>query len=203
MKIIVGLGNPGSHYRLNRHNIGFRCIDHIADKFSIPIKKRLYNSDTGQGNIDGCEVLLARPRTYVNLSGDAVACLLDKFHVKPGELIVIHDDLDLPAGRIRLRLGGGSGGHRGVKSTIDCIGSPEFNRVRIGISRPGNKGSRYADEDEIVDYVLGNFPPEEKEVIQTAVASVAEAVECILKEGMETAMNKFNKRGAGRNQQDS
>ena len=197
MKIIVGLGNPGSHYRLNRHNIGFRCIDHIADKFSIPVKKRLCRSDTGQGSIAGCEVLLARPRTYVNLSGEAIACMLDKFHVKPADLIVIHDDLDLPTGRIRLRLGGKSGGHRGIKSTIDCIGSPEFNRVRIGISRPGDKGSRYADEDEIVDYVLGDFPPDEEDVIKTAVANVAEAVECLLKDGLATAMNRFNRRGAG------
>jgi PTH1 family peptidyl-tRNA hydrolase len=197
MKIIVGLGNPGNHYRLNRHNIGFRCIDHIADRFSIPVKKRLCKSDTGQGNIAGCEVLLARPRTYVNLSGEAINSLLDKFHAKPGDLIVIHDDLDLPTGRIRLRLGGGSGGHRGIKSTIDCVGSKDFNRVRIGISRPGNKGSRYADEDEIVDYVLGDFPRDEEDIIKTAVASVAEAVECILTDGMEIAMNRFNRRGAG------
>jgi len=197
MKIIVGLGNPGSHYRLNRHNIGFRCIDYMADKFSIPVKRRLCKSDAGQGEIAGCEVLLARPRTFVNLSGEAISCLLDKFHVKPAELIVIHDDLDLPTGRIRLRLGGKSGGHRGIKSAIDCIGSPEFNRVRIGISRPGNKGSRYADEDEIVDYVLGDFPPDEEDITNTAVANVAEAVECILTDGIETAMNRFNRRGAG------
>ncbi len=194
MKIIVGLGNPGSHYRLNRHNIGFRCIDDLADKFSIPVRKRLCRSDTGQGNIAGCEVLLARPRTYVNLSGEAISCLLDKFHARPEDLIVIHDDLDLPVGRIRLRLGGGSGGHRGIRSAIDCLGSPDFNRVRIGISRPGNKGSRYKDEDEIVDYVLGDFPPDEKDIIKTAVANVAEAVESILTDGLETAMNKFNRR---------
>ena len=197
MKIIVGLGNPGSHYRLNRHNIGFRCIDYIADKFSISVKKKLCRSDTGQGSIAGCEVLLAKPRTYVNLSGEAIACLLDKFHTNPGELIVIHDDLDLPTGRIRLRLGGKSGGHRGIRSAIDCIGSADFNRVRIGISRPGNKGSRYADEDEIVDYVLGDFPPEAEDIVKTAVAGVAEAVECLLTDGLESAMNRFNRRGAG------
>jgi len=194
MKIIAGLGNPGSHYRLNRHNIGFRCIDYIADKFSIPIKKRLCKSDTGQGSIAGCEVLLIKPRTYVNLSGEAIACLLDKFCAKPVDLIVIHDDLDLPVGRIRLRLGGKSGGHRGIRSTIDCLGSPDFNRVRIGISRPGNRGSRYADEDEIVDYVLGDFPPEEADIVQTAVTNVAEAVECLLTDGLETAMTRFNRR---------
>lgn len=197
MNIIVGLGNHGSHYRLNRHNIGFRCIDYIADQFSIPVKKRLCNSDTGQGNIAGCEVLLVKPRTYVNLSGEAIACLLDKFHVKPVNLIVIHDDLDLPTGRIRLRLGGKSGGHRGIRSIIDCTNSGEFNRVRIGISRPANTGSRHGDEDEIVDYVLGDFPLQEEEIVKTAVASVAEAVECILTDGIETAMNRFNRRGPG------
>jgi PTH1 family peptidyl-tRNA hydrolase len=197
MKIIVGLGNPGSHYRLNRHNIGFRCIDYIADKFSIPIGKRLCKSDTGQGSIAGCDVLLARPRTYVNLSGEAISCLLDKFHAKPADLIVIHDDLDLPVGRIRLRLGGKSGGHRGIRSTIDCIGSPDFNRVRLGISRPANSGSRHGDEDEIVDYVLGDFPADEADIIKTAVANVAEAVECLLADGLEATMNRFNKRGTG------
>jgi PTH1 family peptidyl-tRNA hydrolase len=197
MKIIVGLGNPGSHYRLNRHNIGFRCIDYIADKFFIPVKKRLCKSDTGQGSIAGCEVLLVKPLTYVNLSGEAVARLLEKFHSKPGDLVVIHDDLDLPVGRIRLRLGGKSGGHRGIRSTIDCIGSQDFNRVRIGISRPANSGSRHGDEDEIVDYVLGDFPADEEDIIKTAVANVAEAVECLITDGLETAMNRFNKRGAG------
>ena len=197
MKIIVGLGNPGRHYRLNRHNIGFRCIDHIADRYSIPVKKRLCRSDIGQGSIAGCEVLLAKPRTYVNLSGEAINCLLDKFHTEPGDLVVIHDDLDLPTGRIRLRLGGKSGGHRGIKSIIDCIGSPDFNRVRIGISRPGHEGSRYGDEDEIVDYVLGDFSPQEEDIIQSSVASVAEAVERILTDGIEIAMNRFNRRGAG------
>ena len=191
MKIIVGLGNPGSHYRLNRHNIGFRCIDYIADKFSIPVKKRLCKSDIGQGSIAGCEVLLARPRTYVNLSGEAISCLLDKFHAKPADLIVIHDDLDLPVGRIRLRLGGKSGGHRGIRSTIDCLGSQEFSRVRLGISRPANSGSRHGDEDEIVDYVLGDFPADEADIIKTAVANVAEAVESILADGLETAMTRF------------
>lgn len=197
MKIIVGLGNPGNHYRLNRHNIGFRCIDHIAGKFSIPVKKRLCRSDTGQGSIAGCEVLLVKPMTYVNLSGEAIACLLDKFRAGPGDLTVIHDDLDLPTGRIRLRLGGKSGGHGGIRSTIDCIGSPDFNRIRIGISRPANTGSRHGDEDEIVEYVLGDFPPEEEDLIKTTMASVAEAVECLLTDGLETAMNRFNRRGTG------
>lgn len=197
MKIIVGLGNPGSRYRLNRHNIGFHCIDYIADKYSIPVRKRLCKSDTGQGSIAGCDVVLAKPMTYVNLSGEAVARLLDKFHAKPGDLVVIYDDLDLPTGRIRIRLGGKSGGHRGIKSIIDAIGSPDFNRIRIGISRPDNTGGRHGDEDEVVDYVLGDFPPGEEAIIKTALAGVADAAECLLTEGLETAMNRYNRRGAG------
>lgn len=197
MKIIVGLGNPGSRYRLNRHNIGFHCIDYIAGKYAIPVKKRLCKSETGQDSIAGCDTVLAKPMTYVNLSGEAVARLLDKFNAKPGDLVVIHDDLDLPTGRIRLRLGGKSGGHRGIKSIIDSIGSPDFNRVRIGVSRPDNTGSRHGDEDDIVDYVLGDFPPEEEDTIKTAVASVADAVECLITEGLEAAMNRFNRRGTG------
>ena len=195
MKIIIGLGNTGKHYQNNRHNVGFRCIDHIADKYSIPLKKRLCQSDIGQGTIAGCEVLLAKPRTFVNLSGNAVEGLLTKFKAEPGDLLVVHDDLDLPSGRIRVKLGGKSGGHRGIKSIIDSIGSQDFCRIRIGISRPDNESSQYRDEDEIVDYVLSDFTSGEEEIIQPAVARVADTIECILAEGIAIAMNKYNRRG--------
>lgn len=195
MKIIVGLGNPGSKYKNNRHNIGFRSIDFIVEKCSIPINKRLCQSDTGRGAMAGEEVMLVKPRTFVNLSGEAVSCLMDKFHIDPDDLLIIHDDLDLPTGRLRLRLGGRSGGHRGIKSIIKCIGSEHFYRVRIGISRPENTLTRSTSEDEIIDYVLGNFSPAEEELIQPALARAAEAIECILREGMASAMNIFNRRG--------
>ncbi|MGA2367650.1 MAG: aminoacyl-tRNA hydrolase [Dehalococcoidia bacterium] len=194
MKIIVGLGNPGSKYKNNRHNIGFRCIDFIAEKCSIPVKKRLCQSDTGRGVIAGEEVLLVKPHTFVNLSGDSVACLLDKFHADLGDLLVIHDDLDLPTGRLRLRLGGRSGGHRGIKSIINCTGGQDFYRIRIGISRPDNTTSRLKDEDDIIDYVLGDFSSTEEGLIQPALASAAEAISCILAEGMTAAMNRYNRR---------
>ncbi|MHB8085724.1 MAG: aminoacyl-tRNA hydrolase [Dehalococcoidia bacterium] len=193
MKIIVGLGNPGNKYKNNRHNIGFRCIDFITEKCTIPVNKRNCQSDTGRGVMAGEEVMLVKPRTFVNLSGEAVSCLMDKFHVDPDDLIVIHDDLDLPTGRLRLRLGGRSGGHRGIKSIIDCIGSEDFYRVRIGISRPENTSPRSTNEDDIIDYVLGNFAPVEEELIQPALDSAAEAISCIITEGMTTAMNRYNR----------
>jgi peptidyl-tRNA hydrolase, PTH1 family len=194
MKIIIGLGNPGSQYRYNRHNVGFRCIDQLAEKHGIKLKKVLCQSDTGRGEIDGTEVLLAKPRTFVNLSGNSALCLLDKMNCSSEELLVIHDDLDLPTGRLRIRLGGKSGGHRGIRSIIDRLGGEDFYRVRIGISRPPRADSKTYYEDEIVDYVLGNPSPQEEDLIQPAVDNACEAVESILAEGITAAMNKFNKR---------
>jgi PTH1 family peptidyl-tRNA hydrolase len=196
MKVIIGLGNPGKEYRLNRHNAGFHCIDRLADGNSIKLKTKLCQSLTGTGRIAGEDVVLARPATFVNLSGNAAASLLKRFKCTPQDLIVIHDDLDLPTGRIRVRLGGSSGGHRGIKSIIQAVGSQDFNRVRIGISRP-MLGPRDDYESEIVDYVLGNFSREEDELIQPALDLACEAVSVILEEGIEAAMNRFNRRRAG------
>ncbi|MDD5311864.1 MAG: aminoacyl-tRNA hydrolase [Dehalococcoidia bacterium] len=194
MKIIVGLGNPGKHYKGNRHNVGFHCIDYLADKYSIPLKKRTCQSDIGQGIIADCQVILAKPRTFVNLSGNAVSCLLDKYKANAADLIVIHDDLDLGTGRMRLKLGGRSGGHRGVNSIISCLGTQDFHRVRVGISRPASETGRSRDEDEIVDYVLSDFTVEEEEIINSAISASAEAIKCLISEGIETAMNRYNKR---------
>jgi PTH1 family peptidyl-tRNA hydrolase len=165
----------------------------MADQYSIALKKRTCQSDTGQGIIADCQVILAKPRTFVNLSGNAVSCLLDKYKADADDLIVIHDDMDLSTGRIRLKLDGRSGGHKGVKSIIDCIGTQDFYRVRIGISRPIAENSRYRDEDEIVEYVLSDFTQEEEEIIKPAVVSVAEAIECVLMDGIDMAMNRYNK----------
>ena len=193
MNIIIGLGNPGSQYRSNRHNVGFRCIDQLADKHSIKVKKVWCESDTGKGEIAGKDVLLAKPRTFVNLSGNAALCLLNKSNCTSEELLVIHDDLDLPTGRLRIRLGGKSGGHRGIRSIIDRLGDEDFYRIRIGISRPPRDSSSTYYGDEIVDYVLGNLGPQEEELMQSAIDRACEAVECILSEGITAAMNKYNK----------
>jgi PTH1 family peptidyl-tRNA hydrolase len=134
-----------------------------------------------------------KPRTFVNLSGNAASCLLRKYKCEPSDLIVVHDDLDLPAGRLRIRLGGKSGGHRGLKSIISCTGTEEFARVRIGISRPDHShGSSY--EDAIVDYVLGDLSAQEEELISPAIESACEAIKVLLTEGLEAAMNKYNRR---------
>jgi len=194
MKIIMGLGNPGRQYQHNRHNVGFHCIDRLVERHSIKIKTRLCQSQTGTGQIEGEEVVLARPSTFVNLSGNAASGLLKRFGCSPQDLIVIHDDLDLPTGRIRVRLGGGSGGHRGIKSIIHEIDSRDFNRVRIGISRPFANRSDDNYENEIVDYVLGDFDHKENELIQPALDLACDAAAAILAEGIVSAMNKFNRR---------
>jgi peptidyl-tRNA hydrolase, PTH1 family len=193
MKLIVGLGNPGSKYSHNRHNTGFYAVDFLASRHSINIKQNECHSTTGKGEIAGNEVVLAKPKTYVNASGEAVAALMSKYRVKPEEIVVIYDDLDMPLGRTRVRRDGSSGGHNGLKSIIAETGSLQFNRLKIGIGRPDEGRSERASEDEIVGYVLSDFTPAEVAVFKETLPVAALAVETILAEGIEAAMNKFNK----------
>ena len=188
MKLIVGLGNPGKAYAGNRHNVGFQCIDRFAGEHRIPVRERRLRLKPlravfGRGEVEGTPVVLAKPRTFMNLSGKAVAQLVRRFGVAPDDLIVIHDDMDLPPGKLRIRPGGSAGGHKGVASIIDSLGTDGFARVRIGIGRP--------DGDE-VSYVLGSFTAEEKDTVTEAVGRAAEAVRCILSDGIEAAMNRYN-----------
>ncbi len=193
MKLIVGLGNPGKAYAHNRHNIGFRCVNFLSRHHSIPLKKNECRSQTGSGKIAGTPVLLAKPKTFVNLSGEAVSRLMKKHSVVIDDVIVIHDDLDLPLGKLRIRKGGRSGGHKGVNSIIASVGNSDFCRIKVGIGRPVTPdGLLITDEKVIVDYVLGDFTPEEEEAIKPIIARVAEAVECLLTEGLTAAMNRFN-----------
>jgi PTH1 family peptidyl-tRNA hydrolase len=193
MKLIVGLGNPGKTYAHNRHNIGFRCLNHLARLHSIQVKKHQCQSQTGSGRIAGGEVLLAKPKTFVNLSGEAVGPLMRRYKIKANDLIVIYDDLDLPLGKLRLRPGGSAGGHKGIKSIISALGSNDFCRIKVGIGRPTKEdGTVIADEDAIVNYVLSDFTPHEEAVIKPAIDTVAGAIDCILTEGIVAAMNKFN-----------
>jgi PTH1 family peptidyl-tRNA hydrolase len=188
MKLIVGLGNPGSRYSGTRHNIGFNCIGHFARRYGIKWDRKLANARTGRGFACGEDLVLARPQTYMNLSGSSVARLLHRFKLKPQELILIHDDLDLTFGRIRMRQGGGSGGHNGVSSIIDNLGGErDFIRLRFGIGRPAS-----ANEDDIVDYVLSPFPPDERTQLHDLVERAVDALCCLLEEGLEAAMNRFN-----------
>ena len=194
MKLIVGLGNPGRTYAHNRHNIGFRCLNYFAKLHSIRFERRQCRARIGIGEISGSRLLLAKPHTFVNLSGKAVACLTSKYNIPSSDLLVICDDLDLPLGKIRLRPSGGSGGHKGMKSIISALGSNDFPRIRVGIGRPTlPEGAANTDEDAIVNYVLSDFSPqEEAEIIKSAIATVAEAIDCFLTQGVEAAMSKFN-----------
>lgn len=193
MKLIVGLGNPGRTYAHNRHNIGFRCLNYLAKTQSIPIKQRQCQSQVGIGRIAGIDLVLAKPQTFVNNSGKAVSSLVNRYHIPLTDLIIIHDDLDLPSGKIRLRRGGSSGGHKGVESIISAVKGQDFSRIRVGIGRPVQTGGQPAtEEDIIVRYVLSDFTPQEEKIIKPAIARVAEAVYCVLTEGIDIAMNRFN-----------
>jgi PTH1 family peptidyl-tRNA hydrolase len=191
MKLIVGLGNPGYLYARHRHNIGFMCVGHLGKLFRISFDRKQGNARTGMGAIARNNVILARPQTYMNASGESVSVLMKKLNISPADLIVIHDDLDLPVGKIRLRLGGGSGGHKGIESIIQRLGTRDFNRVRVGIGRP-DADSDTAKEEAVISYVLSDFTPEEKEIIDTAIPQACEAVAAILAEGITEAMNKYN-----------
>jgi len=191
MKLIVGLGNPGFLYSRNRHNVGFMCVSHLARVNKITFDRKQGQARTGIGNIAGSRVVLARPQTYMNASGESVSALLRKLDLTPSDLIVIHDDLDLPPGKIRLRLGGSSGGHKGIDSIIARIDTQDFYRVRVGIGRP-DTGEDAAKEDAVISYVLADFTPEEKKIIDTVIPQVSEAIICLLAEGLTAAMNKYN-----------
>jgi PTH1 family peptidyl-tRNA hydrolase len=191
LKLIVGLGNPGFLYARNRHNVGFMCVSHLARQQKIRFDRKQGHARTGIGNIAGYKAVLARPQTYMNASGESVSALMKKLNVKPADLIVIHDDLDLPPGKIRLRLGGGSGGHRGIDSIIARIGTPDFYRVRVGIGRP-DTAENPAKEEVVIAYVLNDFTPEERKIIDETIPRVSQAVFYLLKEGLTAAMNRYN-----------
>lgn len=191
MKLIVGLGNPGKEYALNRHNIGFICLDFLANKYRIKFDKKQCKAKTGTGVIAENEVILAKPQTYMNASGQSVVLLLQKYNIiNPADVMVIHDDLDLPLGKIRIRQGSSSAGHKGVESIIIALNSKDFIRIRIGIGRP--EASSIYTQSEIIDYVLGDFTPDEMKIVESISEKVSEAVFFLLKEGLIAAMNKFN-----------
>jgi PTH1 family peptidyl-tRNA hydrolase len=193
MKLIVGLGNPGYLYTHNRHNVGFMSVGQLAKEQKIRFDKKQGQARTGMGIIAGNRVVIARPQTFMNASGQSVSALVKKLNVKPDDLIVIHDDLDLPIGKIRLRFGGSSGGHKGIESIIARLGSRDFHRVRIGIGRPEKPAeSQEEREQAVISYVLSNFSDEEKKTIDKALPAVSEAVIYLLEHGIEAAMNKYN-----------
>lgn len=183
--VIVGLGNPGSEYAQTRHNVGFWCVDRIARAHSIALSRSHRTVLAGEGVMEGHRVALAKPRTYVNRSGQAITYLLARYKVSPQELLVIYDDMALPLGKVRMRTKGSAGGHNGVQSVIEALGTQEFPRLRVGIGQPP-AGS------EPVAYVLGTMSPEERKEANEAVERVAQAVAALLAEGITVAMDRFN-----------
>lgn len=193
MKLIIGLGNPGRIYAHNRHNIGFMCLNHFAKTQGIHFDKKQGLARTGVGEAAGNELIVARPQTHMNLSGQSVSRLVKKFKISLDDLIVIHDDLDLPLGKIRITQGSSSGGHKGVDSIITHLGSPDFLRIRVGIGRPPIVESSAKDKEaEIIGYVLSDFTSEEKKTMTQVISKVSDAILCLLSEGVTTAMNKYN-----------
>jgi len=188
MKLIVGLGNPGRRYRETRHNVGWEVISRLARRARIAVDEEDGFSDVGRGSIGGTRVILARPQTYVNVSGEAVRDLRRHHRLRPQDIVVVVDDLDLPLGRLRLRASGSAGGHNGLKSIIEALGTTEFPRLRVGIGRP-------AEGVDPADHVLTRFTSDEQAVVDAALDRAAEAIETAITEGIETAMNRFNPGG--------
>lgn len=185
MKLIVGLGNPGRQYDKTRHNIGFEVIDELSKRFDIPLDQAKHKGVYGIGHAGGEKIILLKPLTYMNLSGESIRATMDYYDMDIEDLLVIYDDLDLPTGKIRLRQKGSAGGHNGIKSTIAHTGTQEFKRIKVGISRPQNGMA-------ITDWVLGRFTAEEQEEMSEAVVKSADACEAWTKKPFLEVMNTFN-----------
>ncbi len=186
MFLIAGLGNPGRQYEKTRHNMGFDTIDELIERHRIPQGGIAHKAMYGKGMIAGEKVLAVKPLTYMNLSGEAIREYVNYYKMDPEtELIVIYDDIDLEPGQIRIRKKGSAGGHNGIKSIIAQIGTQNFYRVKVGV---GAKPKGW----DLADYVLGRFSPEERELVDKAICDAADAVEMILKDGIEAAMNHYN-----------
>ncbi|MFZ7104732.1 MAG: aminoacyl-tRNA hydrolase [Peptococcaceae bacterium] len=184
--MIVGLGNPGRKYAKTRHNVGFEVIDKIAGQLNIKVDKKQGQSLVQTGFWEGKKILLVKPQTYMNLSGQAVYELINFYQDQIKDFIIIHDDLDLPVGRLRFKTDGGSGGHNGIKSIVQHLHSQEFDRLKLGIGR--------AQFQDVKDYVLTAFSKDEEKDIMEGVAASVEGIETWLTEGMEKAMNIFNQK---------
>ncbi len=183
MKIIVGLGNPGQKYANTRHNVGFMVLDHLSANLNTAINKSKFNALIGESYIGQERVILVKPQTYMNLSGEAVGALARWYKVNPSDVIVVYDDMDLPLGKLRIRPKGGAGGHNGMKSIIAHLGTTEFPRIRIGIGR---------SEKDAVNYVLGNFNQQEFDIINNVITKAVESLQVWVRQDINAAMNKYN-----------
>jgi PTH1 family peptidyl-tRNA hydrolase len=184
--LVVGLGNPGPKYADNRHNVGFRCVERLAVVHGLSFSRRQKRALIALGTLRQRPVILAKPRTFMNRSGYAVASLVNFYRVPVERLLVVHDDLDLPLGSTRMRPSGGAGGHRGVRSIINQLGSRDFPRLRIGIGRPPGRM-------DPADYVLQDFSSDEEPLVEEALEQAVAAIETWLAEGIDEAMSRYNR----------
>jgi PTH1 family peptidyl-tRNA hydrolase len=183
--LIIGLGNPGKSYRLTKHNTGFRVVDRFAEKKGIKIKRRLGKMQVGEGRIGTERVVIAKPLAYMNRSGSVVKKLIGELGISLDHLVVVHDDLDLAIGRVKIKKAGGHGGHKGVRSIIEQVGSPNFLRVKVGIDKPQNP-------EEGADYVLSPFDDEQLPLAEESIKQASEAIEAVIVSGKDEAMSRYN-----------
>ncbi len=184
--LLVCLGNPGDQYENTRHNVGWMVADEVADRQNAPIQRLKFKALTNILTISGEKVLVMKPVTYMNLSGEAVRPAADFYKVPPEHILVVSDDTALAVGRLRIRKSGSAGGHNGLKNIIQQLGTDQFPRLRVGV------GEKPHPDYDLADWVLGRFTGEDKKAIDASVQRAADAVECILKDGLDRAMNKFN-----------
>jgi PTH1 family peptidyl-tRNA hydrolase len=189
MHLIVGLGNPGTEYSRTRHNIGWMVLDELARRHEMRVERRQGEARVGGGSIGGSRVLLAKPQTYMNLSGRAVSSLLRFYRIERLNLLIICDDLNLPLGRLRLRASGSDGGHNGLKSVEQSLSTREYSRLRIGVGAPADDERQ---ERGTASFVLRAFAPEEQQQVEATLSRAVICIETFVSEGVEAAMNKFN-----------
>ena len=184
MYLIAGLGNIGRKYENNRHNTGFMAVDYIAQKHGIAISRTKFNADYGKGRIEGEDVILIKPRTYMNASGEAVRPFADFFRIPDENIIIIYDDIELPLGKLRIRKSGGAGTHNGMKSVIEHLGTTSFPRFRLGVGSP--------EHGDVINYVLGDFSAEERKEMDSLIERTEKAVSKMMEKDIDMAMNMYN-----------
>ncbi len=186
MYLIAGLGNPDKKYENTRHNIGFRVVSALCDKYSVSLKLTKFKAKCAECKIGTHKVIVAQPQTYMNLSGESVLAIASFYKIPLEKIIIVYDDISLPLGRIRIRPKGSAGGHNGIKSIISCLSCEVFGRIKIGVGSPENP------DYDLADFVLGKFSNDEQKTLSSAVDRAVEAVECVVKENIDKAMNMYN-----------